>query len=64
MTNGNGLWHGVVNGRTYVIRNEGGLYQANELGAEWVSGWCETLQLAAEEVVEHVTSTPKPSYQI
>jgi hypothetical protein len=64
MTKSNDLWHGQVNGRTYVIRCEGGLYQANELGAAWVSGWTETLELAAEEIVEHVTSTPKPSYQI
>jgi hypothetical protein len=64
MIKNNVAWYGVVNGRTYVIRCEGGLYQANEVGAEWASGWCETLELAAEEIVEHVTSTPKPSYQI
>ena len=51
------VWHGVVNGRAFAIRNDGGLFQANELGAEWVSGWTESLQLAAEEIVGHVTST-------
>lgn len=54
------MWHGELNGRIYVVRNDAGLFQANELGADWVSGWAESLVDAVGEVIEHVASTPVP----
>jgi ribosome modulation factor len=47
--------HGEIKGRAYAVRNDGGLFQANELGSDWVSGWAESLEDAVGEIVDHVT---------
>ena len=50
-------WRGVANGREYGVLAVGSGFMPFEFGRAWVADIAPTLNAAAEQIVDHVTTT-------